>query len=180
MREVSVCCCAIHYCTVLLVTAGKPRPNSACPMGTNGKGAGLSAAQRFQQQRNSLPPAAATVSDHHNAAGARRVSFPLLPSHAMLGSQMSREASKSFWSQEMLRDMERKMKEDSHKLPPIQGSHVITASYNSRKSSYDSQVQQTPADIYRTTRPSVSSYHRSKTHAPLPTTNNVPSLYGQA
>ena len=133
------------------------------------KGAWLAAQQQHEVKRNSLPETLPSV--HHE----RRVSFPLLPSHAMLGSQLSREASKSFWSQQMLRDMEQKMKEDK-KLPPIHhGSHVMTdhnssgSSSASRKPSYDCQQQQQQTRLLQYT----SSSYRNK----LP--NNM-SVYGQA
>lgn len=140
-------------------------------MGTRGKRVGLNA-QQLQQQRNSLP---AVV--EHNAATTRRVSFPLLPSHAMLGSQLSREASKSFWSQEMLRDLERRMPKEDSKLPPLQGSHVITApsdNSRSRKSSYD---RHQAAGLYLSTTPVSSSSSSYRTKIP---SNNVPLVYRQA
>ena len=55
----------------------------------------------------------------------RRSSFPPLPDHAMLGSQQSREASKSFWNTQMLKDVERRLSHGSeegdseHRLPPV-------------------------------------------------------------
>ena len=59
----------------------------------------------------------------------RRVSLPSLPSHALLGSQVSRLASKSFWSSQMLQDLERRASCDAAgevagRLPPIQAKQT--------------------------------------------------------
>lgn len=173
--------CMFHERCACFMNAA-PRPNSACM----GKGVARYSRTYRSNSDAKVVSAAQTQKKETLPKVHRRESFPCLPSHALLGSQLSRESSKSFWNNQMLRNLERKLSHDGSggmerlpPLPPIQQQvHVPTYPEPRKRSSSDEGRSTLTGSLYPH-EPIAGPFRHTKLCGkawPFLITNNIPHL----